>query len=120
MSRNRSVLRLSANAAAGAVVTKETIMPKDELIKSPRRASSEVAATLAHPTSQAMLNRDIARLAYVTKDGEPRVVPIAFTWNGAEVVMCTPPNGPKLASLRRNPKVALTIDTEAHPPTILL
>jgi hypothetical protein len=67
-----------------------------------------------------MLNRDLARLAYVAKDGTPRVVPIGFTWNGSEVVMCTSTNAPKLASLRRNPAVALTIDTEVHPPNILL
>jgi hypothetical protein len=48
------------------------------------------------------------------------VVPIGFTWNGTEVVMCTPTNAPKLASLRKNPAVALTIDTEVHPPHILL
>jgi hypothetical protein len=47
-------------------------------------------------------------------------VPIAFTWNGSEIVMCTSTNAPKLASLRRSPSVALTIDTEVHPPLILL
>jgi hypothetical protein len=67
-----------------------------------------------------MLNRDLVRLAYVATDGTPRVVPIGFTWNGTEVVMCTPTNAPKLASLRKNPAVALTIDTEVHPPHILL
>ena len=67
-----------------------------------------------------MLNRDLARLAYVAKDGTPRVVPIGFTWNGSEVVMCSPTNAPKLVSLRLNPAVALTIDTEVHPPSILL
>jgi hypothetical protein len=67
-----------------------------------------------------MLNRDLVRLAYVAADGTPRVVPIGFTWNGTEVVMCTPTNAPKLASLRKNPAVALTIDTEVHPPHILL
>jgi uncharacterized pyridoxamine 5'-phosphate oxidase family protein len=56
----------------------------------------------------------------VAKDGTPRVVPIGFTWNGSEVVMCTATNAPKLASLRRNPAVALTIDTEVHPPNVLL
>jgi hypothetical protein len=29
-------------------------------------------------------------------------------------------NAPKLAALRHNPAVALTIDTEVHPPKILL
>lgn len=83
-------------------------------------ATSDVAEVLSKPTSKEMLGRDIARLAYVATDGTPRVVPIGITWNGSEVVMCTTPNAPKLASLRRNPAVALTIDTEVHPPTILL
>jgi hypothetical protein len=34
--------------------------------------------------------------------------------------MCTTTNAPKLHSLRANPAVALTIDTEVHPPKILL
>jgi hypothetical protein len=80
----------------------------------------EVAQVLNKPLSQEMLGRDIARLSYVAPDGTPRVVPIAFTWNGSEVVMCTSTNAPKLASLRQHPAVALTIDTEVHPPMILL
>jgi hypothetical protein len=59
-------------------------------------------------------------MAYTAPDGTPRVVPIGFTWNGTEIVVCTVPNAPKIASLRRNPSVALTIDTEVHPPLILL
>ena len=82
--------------------------------------TKDVADILNKPISQEMLNRDLARLAYIAKDGTPRVVPIGFTWNGSEVVMCTPTNAPKLASLRQNPAVALTIDTEVHPPNILL
>jgi len=81
---------------------------------------SEVIEVLEKPISQQMLDRDLVRLAYVAKDGTPRVVPIAFTWNGSEVVMCTTTNAPKLASLRRDPAVALTVDTEVHPPKILL
>ena len=80
----------------------------------------DVANILKKPISQEMLNRDLARLAYVAKDGTPRVVPIGFTWNGSEFVMCSPTNAPKLVSLRLNPAVALTIDTEEHPPIILL
>jgi hypothetical protein len=80
----------------------------------------DVAEILNKPISRELLDRDLTRLAYVAKDGTPRVVPIGFTWNGSEVVMCTSTNAPKLASLRRNPAVALTIDTEVHPPKILL
>jgi hypothetical protein len=81
---------------------------------------TNAAEILQKPISQEMLRRDIARLSYVAKDGTPRVIPIGFTWNGTEIVMCTTPNAPKLASLRRNPAVAITIDTEVHPPRILL
>ena len=82
--------------------------------------TTDVEHVLRKRISQELLHRDIVRFAYVALDVTPRVVPIGFTWNGAEIVMCTPTNAPKLASLRRNPSVALTIDTEVHPPKILL
>ncbi|MEU8343728.1 Pyridoxamine 5'-phosphate oxidase [Actinomadura meyerae] len=81
---------------------------------------NEIAEILNRPLSRELLDRDLARLAYVATDGTPRAVPIAFAWNGAEIVMCTSTNAPKLRSLRENPMVALTIDTEVHPPKILL
>ena len=81
---------------------------------------NEITEVLNRPHSQELLARDLTRLAYVAKDGTPRNVPIAFTWNGSEIVMCTTKNAPKLPSLRANPAVALTIDTEVHPPKILL
>ena len=80
----------------------------------------EIAEILDRPYSRELLARDVTRLAYVAKDGTPRNVPIAFTWNGSQIVMCTAKNAPKLAALRTNPAVALTIDTEVHPPKILL
>lgn len=81
---------------------------------------NEISEVLNRPYSQELLARDITRLAYVATDGTPRNVPMGFTWNGSEVVMCTTKIAPKLASLRENPMVALTIDTEVHPPKILL
>lgn len=82
--------------------------------------ANEITDVLDSPTSRELLERDITRLAYVAQDGTPRVVPIGFSWNGTHVVMCTTANAPKVPALRRNPAVALTIDTEVHPPTILL
>jgi hypothetical protein len=81
---------------------------------------NEITEILNRPISQELLARDLTRLAYVARDGTPRNVPIAFTWNGSQIVMCTSKNAPKLAFLRQNPTVALTIDTEVHPPKILL
>ena len=81
---------------------------------------TDITAVLNQPLSQELLARDLARLAYVAKDGTPRTVPIGFSWNGSEIVMCTAKNAPKLQALSDNPAVALTIDTEVHPPKILL
>jgi hypothetical protein len=81
---------------------------------------NEISAVLERPASQELLARDLTRLAYVARDGTPRSIPIAFTWNGTEIVMCTSKNAPKLPALHHNPAVALTIDTEVHPPKILL
>jgi hypothetical protein len=80
----------------------------------------EVTEVLNRPLSQELLARDLTRLAYVAKDGTPRNVPIAFAWNGSTIVMSTAKNAPKLRALHANPMVALTIDTEVHPPKILL
>jgi hypothetical protein len=82
--------------------------------------SNEITEILNRPISKALLARDLTRLAYVAKDGTPRNIPIGFTWNGTQIVMCTTKNAPKLQSLRVNPMVALTIDTEVHPPKMLL
>jgi hypothetical protein len=81
---------------------------------------NEITEILNRPHSQELLARDLARLAYVANDGTPRNIPISFTWNGSEIVLCTSTNAPKLHALRNNPMVALTIDTEVHPPKILL
>ncbi|MEU4253579.1 pyridoxamine 5'-phosphate oxidase family protein [Amycolatopsis sp. NPDC026612] len=81
---------------------------------------TEIAEVLDKPLSRELLARDVTRLGYVAQDGTPRTIPIAFTWNGSEIVLCTTKNSPKLPSLRANPAVALTVDTEVHPPKILL
>jgi len=76
---------------------------------------------LQHPAAQALLTSKIpARLAYISTDGTPRVVPIWFHWNGSELVMGTPPKAPKLRALAKNPKVALTIDDNTFPHKVLL
>jgi hypothetical protein len=81
---------------------------------------SAIDEVLNQPLSQELLARDLTRLAFTGLDGTPRAIPIGFVWNGSQIVMCTAKNARKLPALRRNPAVALTIDTEAHPPKILL
>ncbi|MFD0886134.1 hypothetical protein ACFQ08_16440 [Streptosporangium algeriense] len=82
--------------------------------------ANEITGIPDRPISRESPARDVARPAYVAKDGTPRNIPTAFTWNGSEIVMCATKNAPRLPALRENPMVALTIDTEARPPKILL
>src|SRR5262245_19356268 len=73
-------------------------------------------ALLYDPVAQELLHSTIpARLAYVWRDGTPRVVPIWFHWNGTEVVLGTPLTAPKVQALSHNPKVVLTIDSLTGP-----
>lgn len=81
---------------------------------------NEVIEVLNRPISRELLAHGMTRLAYVAKDGTPRAIPIGFTWNGTQIVMCTSKNAPKLPALRHNPAVALTMDTVEFPPKILL
>lgn len=64
-----------------------------------------------------------ARYAYTAADGTPRVVPSWFHWTGDEIVMPTFISAPhvrhpayRVRTLRANPDVAITIDTESFPP----
>ncbi len=84
---------------------------------------AKLAATevLEDPVAQELLHSPLlTRLAYNGSDGFPRVVPIGYLWKGGQFIICTLPNAPKTRALRRDPRVGLTIDRDAMPPTILL
>ncbi|MHA6624683.1 pyridoxamine 5'-phosphate oxidase family protein [Pseudonocardia sichuanensis] len=82
----------------------------------------QVIEVLEKPIAQRLLGSGIpARLAYTGLDGGPRVVPVAFWWTGAEIVVCSLPTMAKVPALRRDPRVAVTIDTQGEwPPRVLL
>src|SRR5262245_23758124 len=76
---------------------------------------------LNDPIAQRLLNAPLlARLSYNWHDGTPRVVPIWFQWNGQAIVMCGPPDAPKVDVLRDRPDVAITIDDTKWPYKVLL
>ena len=76
---------------------------------------------LQDPVAQKLLNSTApARVAYVWTDGTPRVIPIWFHWDGSQIVLGTPTDAPKVAALAKNPKVALTIDSNEAPYKVLL
>jgi hypothetical protein len=82
--------------------------------------NQEIAEILAKPYAQQLLNGpEPARLAYIGLDGGPRAIPIGFWVEGDRVAMATVPKSAKVAALRVNPKVALTIDG-GFPPKVLM
>jgi Pyridoxamine 5'-phosphate oxidase len=83
----------------------------------------EIRMVMEDPVGRRLLmSANPARLAYTALNGTPRVVPVAFHWNGESVVIGTVPGSAKVPALRANPAVALTIDTSppAWPPNVLL
>ncbi|MDQ4119567.1 MAG: pyridoxamine 5'-phosphate oxidase family protein [Actinomycetota bacterium] len=81
----------------------------------------DVAAVLAEPLSVELLESSIpARLAYTGRDGDPRAIPVGYYWTGSRILVFTAPKAAKVAALRQNPRVALTIDTAGLPPRVLL
>ena len=83
--------------------------------------NDEIAAVLAKPYAQQLLDGpEPARMAYVGLDGAPRVIPIGFWVEGSQIVIATAPKSAKVAALRADPNVALTIDQGAFPPKALL
>jgi Pyridoxamine 5'-phosphate oxidase len=83
---------------------------------------NEVTEVLHKPISQQLMGSSTpARMAYTGLDGDPRVIPIGFHWTGEQLLICTLPKSAKVAALRKNPRVAITIDTlEPWPPRVLL
>ncbi len=59
-------------------------------------------------------------MAYTGKDGKPRVVPVGYLWNDGTFLVFTSTNAAKVKALKRDPHVAMTIDTEDFPPKVLL
>jgi Pyridoxamine 5'-phosphate oxidase len=80
------------------------------------------------PLAQRLLAAAIpARVAYVAKDGTPRISASWFQWTDGELVMPTFIQAPhvaaparRLAALRARPDVAVSIDTESGPAQVLM
>ena len=83
--------------------------------------TATVTAELAKPIARELLISSIpARLAYTGRDGDPRVIPVGFQFDGGRILVGTVPTSAKVPALRANPRVAITIDTDAFPPRVLL
>jgi nitroimidazol reductase NimA-like FMN-containing flavoprotein (pyridoxamine 5'-phosphate oxidase superfamily) len=72
----------------------------------------ELSATGAQ---ELLASTSAAHLAYVGRDGTPRVIAVGFFWTGDQVVISSATTSPKVAALSARPDVALTIDAGDTP-----
>jgi hypothetical protein len=75
----------------------------------------EIDDELSVPGAQELLTSTSAHLAYIGRDGTPRVIPCGFFWTGDQVVIATATTAPKVAALSARPEVAFTIDVGDTP-----
>jgi hypothetical protein len=69
-----------------------------------------------NPVAQSLLqSTHTGHLAYLWRDGKPRVVPMWFLWTGEEILMGAPPNSPKMKVLAEHPDIAFNIDKGDWP-----
>jgi hypothetical protein len=88
---------------------------------SKKMSSEQIAEIMAKPYARELVESKIpARIAYTGLDGEPRVVPVGYEWDGTHLTFASVMGSAKNDALRANPHVAITIDTEGYPPKTLL
>ena len=76
----------------------------------------EIDKELSTAGAQELLaSTSAAHLAYIGKDGTPRVIPVGYFWTGDQFVISTAATAPKVAALLARPDVALAIDAGDTP-----
>ncbi|MFL6077032.1 MAG: pyridoxamine 5'-phosphate oxidase family protein [Mycobacteriales bacterium] len=84
-------------------------------------STQDIAEVMNRPYSRELLASHIpARLAYTGLDGDPRVVPVGYDWDGTHITLASAVTAAKTKALRANPRVALSIDSDGFPPKVLL
>jgi hypothetical protein len=82
---------------------------------------TEVAEVMARPITQQLLRDEpLMRFAYTGLDGAPRVIPLAYLWDGTSLLFWTNTISAKVRALQADPRVAVTIDVIGPPPRVLL
>src|ERR1700755_194687 len=76
----------------------------------------DIEAELSMTGAQDLLtSTSAAHLAYIGRDGTPRVIPVGFFWTGDQVVISTATSSPKVTVLSPRPEVALSIESGDTP-----
>lgn len=76
---------------------------------------------LDHPVAQHLLNTSpLAHLAYTSKNGTPRLIPVNFLWTGDELIIAAFAGSYKIKDLTARPDIAVCIDVLGPPPRVLM
>ena len=66
---------------------------------------------MSRPELDAFLHQTrIAKLVTLNSDGSPTVVPVWFEWDGGTASLFTGRSTPKVSRIRRDPRVALSVE----------
>jgi hypothetical protein len=81
--------------------------------------TARITEILTDPVTLDLVERQpITQIAYAAADGSPRAVPVGYLLREGKFVFFTIPGSDKVAALRRDPRIALTVD--AYPPPCCL
>jgi hypothetical protein len=81
---------------------------------------ARLSEILTDPVTLDLVERQpIMQIAYAAGDGSPRAVPVGYLLRDGKFLFFTIPSSDKVAALRQDPRIALTID-DYPPPCCLL
>jgi hypothetical protein len=82
--------------------------------------TARIEEILTDPVTLDLVERQpIMQIAYAARDGSPRAVPVGYLLREGKFLFFTIPDSDKVASLHRDPRIAVTIDV-SPPPCCLL
>lgn len=72
----------------------------------------DLSTTFGTRVAQRLHDEEIIWLTTVGADGTPQPSPVWFLWDGQTVLIYSRPSAPKLKNIARNPRVALSLNSD--------
>jgi hypothetical protein len=83
--------------------------------------TAHITEILTDPVTLDLVEKQpITQIAYTASDGSPRAVPLGYLLRDGKFLFFTIPTSDKVAALRRDPRIALTIDVYPPPCCLLV
>ncbi len=83
--------------------------------------TARITEILTDPVTVDLVDKQpITQIAYTAVDGSPRAVPLGYLLRDGKFLFFTIPTSDKVAALRRDPRIALTIDVYPPPCCLLV